>query len=84
MSAVGHFQTHAPQQRELFDHLISTSEYRRRNCEAQCLRGLEIDHELVLGRRLHWQVGGLLALENTIDVARRPPILIDEIRTVGD
>src|SRR5262249_34427048 len=37
--------------------------------EAECLRGLEIDDQLVLGGRLHRQVGRLLALEDAIDVA---------------
>ena len=37
--------------------------------EAERLGGLEIDDQLVLGRRLHRQVGGLLALEDAIDIA---------------
>jgi hypothetical protein len=39
--------------------------------EAERLGGLEVDHQLVLGRRLHRQVGRLLALEDAIDVAGR-------------
>ena len=45
--------------------------------EAERLGGLEIDHQLVLGRRLHRKVGRLLALEDAIDVARRSPVLVD-------
>ena len=45
--------------------------------EAQCLRGLEVDHEFVLGRCLHRQVGWLLALEDAIDVAGGAPILVE-------
>ena len=56
----------------------------RRHREAERLRGLEIDHQFVFGRRLHRQVGGLLALEDAIDVAGRAPVLVDEIRPVGD
>ena len=52
--------------------------------EAERLRGLEIDHQLVLGRRLHRQVGGLLALEDAIDVACRLSVLIDSDRPIGD
>ena len=52
--------------------------------EPERLGGLEIDHQLVLGRRLHRQVGRLLALEDAIDVAGRAPVLVDEIRPVGD
>ena len=39
--------------------------------EAERLGGLEVDHQLVLGRRLHRQVGRLLALEDAVDVAGR-------------
>ena len=52
--------------------------------EAERLGGLEIDHQLVLGRRLHRQVGRLLALEDAVDVAGRAPVLVDEIRSIGD
>ena len=46
--------------------------------EAERLGGLEIDHQLVLGRRLHRQVGRLLALEDAIDVAGRAPVLVEQ------
>ena len=46
--------------------------------EAERLRGLEVDHQFVLGRRLHRKVGGFLAIEDAIDVAGRAPVLIDE------
>jgi hypothetical protein len=36
--------------------------------EAERPGGLEVDHQLVLGRHLHGQVSGLLALEDAIDV----------------
>ena len=56
----------------------------RRHVEAERLGGLEVDHQLVLGRRLHRQVGRLLALEDAIDVAGRAPVLVDQIRPIGD
>ena len=44
--------------------------------------GLEVDYEIVLDRRLHWQVGRLLAPKNAIDApcCLRPLVdLIDSI-----
>ena len=44
------------------NHLIGTRQHGWWHCEAQCLRGFEIDHQLVLGRRLNRQVGGFFTL----------------------
>ena len=52
--------------------------------EAERLGSLEVDHQFVLGRRLHRQVGGLLALEDAIDVAGGLPVLVDVIGPIGD
>src|SRR5215831_8212790 len=51
------------------DHLVGAGEHGWRNVEAERPGGLEVDHKLVLGGRLNRQVGGLLALEDAIDVA---------------
>ena len=45
---------------------------------------LRLITSLVLGRRLHRQVGRLLALEDAIDVAGGAPVLVDRIRPIGD
>src|SRR5262245_6501007 len=66
------------------DHLVGASEHRRRHLETERLRGLQIDHQLVFVRRLHRQVGGLLALEDTIDVAGGEPVLLDDAGAIGD
>ena len=48
--------------RHSFDHFVCTCEHRRPQCKAERFCGLEIDHKLVLGWRLHRKVGWLLAL----------------------
>jgi hypothetical protein len=52
----------------LFDHLIGAGEHNCRDLDAERLGGLEVNDQLVLGRRLHRQVGWFLALEEAIDV----------------
>ena len=48
MSALGQKRTS-----RLLDHHIGSGEQRLRNGEAECLRGLEVDYQLELGRLLH-------------------------------
>ena len=66
----------------LFDHLVGAGTHRWRYGEAKRFSGLEIDHWFVLGWRLYWQVGRLLALEDPIDVASRAAKLVKEIRPI--
>src|SRR5262249_6958341 len=48
------------------------------------LGGLEVEHQLVLGRRLYRQVARLLALEDAIYIPSPAPELVDEIGPIGD
>ena len=68
----------------LLDHLVGAGKQCRRHIEPERLRRGEVDDEVKLGRRLHRQVSRLLALEDAIDVIGRAPVLIGQIRPVGD
>ena len=68
--------------RALFDHLIGAFEQWPRHRHTQCLRGLEIDHQLILGRRLHREIAGFFAFQNTVDVTGYVPNLVVEISPV--
>ena len=57
------------------DDLVGAGEERGWNVEAKSFGRFEVDDQLILGRRLHRQVGRLFALEDAIDVAGRAPIL---------
>ena len=52
----------------LFDHLIRPLQERRRDRQAEGLRGLEVDDQLELRGLFDGQVAGLGALQNLVDV----------------
>src|SRR6516165_5731922 len=64
-------------------HLVGEREKLVWNLEAKRLGGLEVDHRLVLGWRLYWNLGWFLALENTIDIGRGAPKIIGPVHAVG-
>src|SRR6516164_10028290 len=74
----------SPGRHQLFNNLISAGKQRRRHCEAKCLGRLEVDHQLIFGRVLHWKISGLFALKDAIHVTSSLPALIDGVNSVGD
>src|SRR5215813_7737205 len=78
MSALGQKRTF----RHSLNHLVRCAEQRLRNGQTKRLCGLEIDNQLILGRRLNRHVGWLLALEDAIDIPRGTPNWIVGIRPV--
>src|SRR5262245_21946415 len=79
MSALGQKRTSC----HSFDHLIGAVEQRAGDVEAERFGRFEIDHQHVLVRRLHRQIGWLLALEDAVDVTGRAAVLVDDIGSVG-
>src|SRR5262249_14336085 len=65
-----------------FNQLISLCDEERRHFETERFGGLEIDHQLELGRVLDGQVGGLDALEDLVHVRSAAPVEIEKARPV--
>src|SRR5205085_11285912 len=68
----------------LFDHLVGAAEQCHWHIEAECLRSLEIDEQLILCRRLHRQLAGSSAFEDAVDVVCRRTKLLRVIGAIGD
>src|SRR5262245_16637853 len=68
----------------LFNDLIRPGKQRRWHGEAERLRGLDVDRQLVPGRRLHWQISRFLPFQDTVGIAGSLPVLFNEIGSVGN
>src|SRR5262249_61741459 len=64
------------------DHLIGPPKERRRDCKAERLGRLEVDHELELCWLLDWKFAGFGAPENLVYVGGGPAVQFRDIRTV--
>src|SRR6476660_5204725 len=69
---------------QLLDDLVGAREQRGRHRDAKCLSGLEVDYQVVLGRNLNRKIGWLLALEDSINIASRSPVLFQHTRPIRD
>jgi hypothetical protein len=63
---MGHFLTHAPQQKALFDHLVGADEQRHGNHQAAVPGSLIIDDEFEFRRLIVGNITRLLALEDLV------------------
>src|SRR5215472_13188999 len=66
-----------------FNHLVGDGEQSRRNVDAECSGGFQIDDQLVLGRRLNRQIAWLLALEDAIDIGCCLPVRLKHLNPIG-
>jgi hypothetical protein len=57
----------------LFDHLVGAGKECMWNRKAQCLRGLEVDHQLELRRLLYRKIGRLCPIDRLVVKRGRTP-----------
>src|SRR6516162_1388444 len=68
----------------LLDHLIGNRKQFVWDGESERLGGLEVDDQLKLCRHLHGEIGGLLALEDAVNVSSREAKLFGASGTIRD
>src|SRR5262249_44284338 len=66
------------------DHFICLKQERRREGEAQVLRGLEVDHQLILQRPLHREVARLGPFEDLVHISGGVPPHASIIWSIGE
>jgi hypothetical protein len=52
----------------LFDHLVGAGDQRRWDFQPERFGRLEVDHQLVPGRRLQRKVSGFFTLQDAVDI----------------
>src|SRR5207245_1727759 len=67
----------------LLDHLVGASDDGLRDRKAEGLGGLEVDHQLELGRLLDGQVGGLRAFQDLVHVNGRAAERVGTAGSIG-
>ena len=72
------------QMSSLFDDLVGSDKESLRHGEAECLGVLYVDHQFEFNRGLDGKIARLRALQDAIDIRRRTPELIENIRAVRD
>jgi hypothetical protein len=65
-----------------FDHLVRNQQKVARYGQAKSFSCLEVDNELEFGRNLNRQIGGIFAVQNSIDVRCSTPHDIFKIGSV--
>src|SRR5207342_1070960 len=55
----------------------------RRECQANLLRCLQVDHKLKPRRLLHWQVSRFGTFQNLVHVTSGVPIEVSGVRPIG-
>ena len=74
---------HRSKTASLFDHVVGTRHQRLRHGEAERLRGFLVDVQLDFSGLLHWQVGGLVALENPAGIVAGQAVCLRRVSSVA-
>ena len=64
------------------DYLVREQQHRRRDADAEYLRGVPVDHQFELGGLLNGEIGRMCALEDLVDVGCSPPEQVDPARRI--